>query len=405
MIAAALLARQQPNFALHSNDRVVFYGDSITDNNPWTYYIAYWVTERFPEMNIYYVNAGTGGDKVSGGWMGPVDTRLTRDVFSHRPTVITSMLGMNDGLYKPYDQGTFDTYVKGYRHILDRIKKEAPDARTWLFTPTPYDDVTRAPNWADGGYSGVMEKFGAAVRDLATEYHTGVVDQTAPMNAMLAAANKIDPKTAQTLLPDRVHPDYAAELVMMEDVIKAWGGDDVVSSTTITWDSGNAQTYKAKYSNWNKGSFDLKEDVLPFAINRPDAKFDLVLKSSNFDHAMNQEVLIVAGMPDGKWTLKIDGNAVGTFTSDNFGRGIELENYDTPMYRQAQQVQNDINNALQTRFSTWRNIIYTMADFNSPAKAAAVKAMDNLADAWYQKARQDAVTKSHHFEIVPATSN
>ena len=39
---------------------------------------------------------------------------------------------MNDGSYRAFDQNIFDTYVKGYRHILDTLKTDLPRARITL---------------------------------------------------------------------------------------------------------------------------------------------------------------------------------------------------------------------------------------------------------------------------------
>src|SRR5271165_359861 len=97
--AAAILALScvaQTPYALHDGDRVVWYGDSITDNSPYCIDVEAYTVLHFPKLNVRFYNAGVGGDRVTGGWMGPIDERMTRDLFSRRPTVITSMLGMND---------------------------------------------------------------------------------------------------------------------------------------------------------------------------------------------------------------------------------------------------------------------------------------------------------------------
>ena len=72
-----------------------------------------YVATRFPEWTVTFQNSGVGGDKVSGGWAGDIDTRLERDVIAHKPTVVTIMLGMNDGGYKAFDPGLFDAYASG----------------------------------------------------------------------------------------------------------------------------------------------------------------------------------------------------------------------------------------------------------------------------------------------------
>src|SRR5919197_1098456 len=96
-------AQAQSGFALHDGDRVVFYGDSITDQRLYTTFVEEYVVTRFPHMRVRFIHSGWGGDRVSGGGGGPIDLRLERDVVAYKPTVMTVMLGMNDGSYRNFD--------------------------------------------------------------------------------------------------------------------------------------------------------------------------------------------------------------------------------------------------------------------------------------------------------------
>src|SRR5262245_48422298 len=87
----------QSTFYLKDGDRVVFYGDSITEQRLYTTFTETYVLTRFPKLKVSFVHSGVGGDRVTGGWAGDIDLRLNRDVFAHQPTVMTIMLGMNDG--------------------------------------------------------------------------------------------------------------------------------------------------------------------------------------------------------------------------------------------------------------------------------------------------------------------
>src|ERR671921_8960 len=115
MGASAVLGAE--DFALKNGDRVVFYGDSITDQRLYTVIAETYVVTRYPDLNVGFVHSGWGGDKVSGGGGGPIDLRLQRDVIPYKPTVITIMLGMNDGLYRPESEATDETFFNGYKHI------------------------------------------------------------------------------------------------------------------------------------------------------------------------------------------------------------------------------------------------------------------------------------------------
>src|SRR5436309_3607190 len=110
MLAACSAAVAQEGFALHEGDRVVFFGDSITDQRLYTTFVESFVVTRFPRMNVTFVHSGWGGDRVTGGGGGPIDQRLQRDVFAYKPNVVTIMLGMNDGRYRAFDDDIFKAY-------------------------------------------------------------------------------------------------------------------------------------------------------------------------------------------------------------------------------------------------------------------------------------------------------
>ena len=88
------------DFYLRDGDRVVFYGDSITDQRLYTVLTEDFIVTRYPKLNVTFIHSGWGGDRVSGGGGGPIQVRLQRDVIAYRPTVMTVMLGMNDGQYR-----------------------------------------------------------------------------------------------------------------------------------------------------------------------------------------------------------------------------------------------------------------------------------------------------------------
>ena len=66
------------------------------------------------------MHSGVGGDRVTGGGAGPIDVRLPRDVVAYKPTVMTIMLGMNDGSYRAFDQ-------KYLRHVYRWVQAHHSD--------------------------------------------------------------------------------------------------------------------------------------------------------------------------------------------------------------------------------------------------------------------------------------
>src|SRR5258705_6619606 len=136
LLSASGTAVAQDAFALREGDRVVFYGDSITDQRRYTSFVETYVVTRFPKLNVSFVHSGWGGDRVNGGGGGPIDVRLWRDVLPYNPTVVTIMLGMNDGGYRAFDQTLFDDYSSGFKHIVDTLKRQIPGVRITAIQPS-----------------------------------------------------------------------------------------------------------------------------------------------------------------------------------------------------------------------------------------------------------------------------
>src|SRR5436190_6075578 len=195
----------QSDFYLKDGDRVVFYGDSITDQRLYTTFTETYVLTRFPRLDVSFVNSGWGGDRVTGGGGGPIDLRLRRDVVAYKPTVMTIMLGMNDGSYRAFDEKIFDTYAKGYQHIIDSVKEALPGIRFTAIQPSPFDDVTQPPRF-EGGYNAVLLRYSQFVKELAERQKLSVADLNSPVVAALEKAKATDAELAKKIIPDRVHP-------------------------------------------------------------------------------------------------------------------------------------------------------------------------------------------------------
>src|SRR5919197_1450200 len=129
LLTLVALQAHAGSFALKDGDRVVFYGDSITDQRLYTTFTETYVVTRFPRLKVSFVHSGWGGDRVTGGGGGPIDVRLRRDTIAYRPSVMTIMLGMNDASYRPYDAQIFNTYAEGYRHTVSTVKSALPGIR------------------------------------------------------------------------------------------------------------------------------------------------------------------------------------------------------------------------------------------------------------------------------------
>jgi lysophospholipase L1-like esterase len=400
-----LEAAPPPGFYLHDGDRVVFYGDSITDQRLYTTFIETYVVTRFPHLKVSFVHSGVGGDRVSGGGAGPIEVRLPRDVVAYKPAVMTIMLGMNDASYRAFDQKIFDTYAAGYRHIVQSVKEALPGIRITLIQPSPYDDVTRPPTF-EGGYNKVLVRYGEFIKELGRDQKLAVADLNGPVVAALERANKLDAENAKKLVPDRVHPAPGGHLLMAEALLKTWQAPAIVTSvqidaaepaiTSVT----NTQVTDLAVSE--RLSWTQMDEALPMPVDTKDEVMALALRSSDFLEAMDQEPLRVTGLKAARYTLKIDGDTVGAFTKEEWAKGVNLATLPTPMAKQAATVHDLTLRHNVVHFARWRTAGVNLDTLALPAThlQAAADALDALETDIVQQQQAAAQPKSHRYELV-----
>jgi lysophospholipase L1-like esterase len=395
-------------FALKDGDRVVFYGDSITDQRLYTVITETYVVTRYPSLDVTFVHSGWGGDRVTGGGGGDIDLRLSRDVVPYKPTVMTIMLGMNDGSYRAETEETDRIYFDGYKHIVDSVKGSIPNIRFTAIQPSPYDDVTRSPNFP-GGYNQVLISFSKWIANYAAQSGLGVADLNTPVVAMLRKANELDPVTAQLIIKDRVHPGFSGHLIMAEGLLRAWHARPFVSEVSVDAASGKASAEHAKVTDVSKANgltWTETEDALPLPFaawqsGNEKATLPLVLRSSDVTDELNNESLKITGLKSGVYTLSIDGVKALTANDGELARGVNLALYDTPMSRQAKTVYDLTVAHCNVHNDRWRNVQVPLVSYNLPAAQTAMQSADALEHALLEKRKEEQKPKAHKFELTP----
>jgi lysophospholipase L1-like esterase len=396
------------DFYLHDGDTVVFYGDSITNQRLYTDFTEAYVLTRFPKLHIRFIHSGFSGDRVSGGFGGGIDERLWHDVFTYHPTVVTVMLGMNDGEYQPYDQAIFKKFADGYRYLMQRVKFKLPKARLTLLEPSAYDDVTRPPEF-EGGYNSVLVRFGEFVRELAKSGGDTSGDLNSPVVSLLRNAFEAAPQTAQHLIPDRVHPSAAVHLVMAEGLLKAWHAPAVVTSVELDAARGVVMTSEntAVDQLSAKGglSWTQTDQSLPMPLDIPDNLIELALRSSDLYNALDREMLTVRGLPAGEYRLRIDDAEVGRFVARDLAAGINLATLMTPMSRQAQKVLDLTHRHNNLHFARWRMVETALKDYSLTKMTTTLQDLDALEDEVIAQQRTKAIPKPHQYRLEPVSAN
>jgi len=330
---------------------------------------------------------------------------LKRDVFAYKPTVMTVMLGMNDASYKAFNDEIFNKYSTGYEYIVAEMKKNFPHIRMTLIQPSPFDDVTRPANF-EGGYNKVLMKYGDFVKDLAQREHLDVADLNTAVTAATEKANAENHELAQKINPDRVHPAQPGQMLMAAELLKAWHAPAIVSSVEIdaaSKKSGKSERAKVSEIEGGNGkiSWREKDEALPMPIDFNEPVMALAINSSDFMEALNQENLKVTGLTASKYNLAIDGQNVGAFSKEDLEKGINLARYQTPMWKQANEVLRLTRRHNDLHFARWRNIQVPFEN-TSENLGEALKALDMVERDLVKDQHAAAQPKEHKYELSAA---
>ncbi|HEV2177997.1 MAG TPA: SGNH/GDSL hydrolase family protein [Terriglobia bacterium] len=400
----ALQGRQAASFYLRDGDRVVFYGDSITEQRLYTADIESYVVTRFPSLNVSFTNSGWSGDRATMSGGGPIDVRLRRDVFAYQPTVVSVMLGMNDAGYRAYDPGVFDAFSSAYEFMVDAVRKALPHVRMTLVQPSPFDDVTRPPQFA-GGYNAVLIRYGAFVKQLGERENLAVADMNAPVVETLQRAEKADPRMAQEIIPDRVHPSPAGHLVMAAALLRAWDAPSLVASVQI--DAAAHRVVRAENAqvtlfDASKGlAWSETDRALPMPLDLDDPVVRLVLRCSDVAATLDQEPLRVTGLQAPEYALTIDGAKVGVYSAQKLAEGVNLALEPTPMEEQAKAANDLTRKHNEVHFARWRLVQVPLEKDRAPEVQAALDGLDRLEAELVKEQRAAAQPKTHRYELTP----
>jgi lysophospholipase L1-like esterase len=388
LLITGLVPGNGQTMALHDGDRVVFYGDSITAQRMYT---------RFVDS---FVNAGVPGDTVNGGYTGDRATRLSRDLFPHQPTVVTIMLGMNDGYYMPFDPKYLDIFESGYRDLIKAISAQSPSPRITLISPTPYDEVTHGTEFAH--YNEVVSRHAAFVKELAASSHLSFSDFNEAETNLLNVAQRSNPKLASLLVPDRIHPAEASHWVMAAELARSWGLSPVVSRVRIDAAQRSAtEAQRAQVSGLDQKDGSLQwtqtDEALPLPLPLHDEMIQFVLALSDLA-SMDQQILRVDGLSAAQYTLKIDGHIIKSFTREQLAAGINLALFATPIQSQAKDVDGI---ELKRMRLDETNFIMSIEDPKVSGTADTSRAIGAKDAALLAEERKQAQPKPHHFELLP----
>jgi lysophospholipase L1-like esterase len=330
--ALPLAAADDANdFFFRKGDRIVFLGDSITEQYQYSSYIELYLTTRFPNGGMTFINAGIGGDTATGG-----ARRFGEHVLAEKPTALTIDFGMNDGGYGGFNPGAAKNYLNKTEDMLKAAKKGG--VRVALISPNAVEVRVR-PNLKT--YLETQQKFYAPLKELAEKYKVPFVDQYAVTRKVL---DKIAADNANVHpFPDGVHTNGAGGVLMAHTILTGLKAPAVVSDVEIDAAAKKATPKDCTIEELTVGSdgisFQRKDKALPMPI-QPDWRS--ILPYVNELKDLNYYGLKATGLNGGKYTLSIDGVKVGEYSGEALSKGVNLGNLGVgPLFEQGKEVSLD----------------------------------------------------------------
>jgi lysophospholipase L1-like esterase len=340
-----------PSARFQVHDRWCVVGDSITHSGTYHEWIELFYITRAPDVALEVFNCGISGDRAAGGLQ-----RLNWDILDKKPTVASVMFGMNDVERALYTDEPATPEIVEKRHAaLDRYQQnmralvaalQQAGVRVILIAPSIFDQTAEMAAPKQTGVNDALGECADFVHRLGAETGCAVVDFYRAMNLFTQAKQAKDPKFTM-VGPDRIHPGPAGHLALAYLFLKAQGVPPDVSRLAIDATgavkvTGSAHGTATNVRRQGTGiAFTWAEKALPFPID-PDCAPALQWVSFNAD--LNREVLQVAGLKPGRYTLGIDGVEIRTYSADELARGVNLaEQTNTPQYQQAIEVLHVMN--------------------------------------------------------------
>lgn len=204
--------------------KVLFLGDSITDQGLYISYIQAYLMLHHPESRLQIYNLGLSSETVSGltepGHPYPrprLQDRLDRALLTTEPNWVFVMYGINDGIYYPFSQERFSAYKQGMLETVRRIREYG--CHVVVMTPTPFEADSCPERVQKEGqsrygfdrpyqaYDQVMEAYSRFVLEEVSKEVDMVIDLRTPL-------------LGQSVTGDGVHPGAHGHWLMARTILR-----------------------------------------------------------------------------------------------------------------------------------------------------------------------------------------
>ena len=302
-LAAALAADPKPE--IRDGDRVVFWGDSITDKAYYPRTVENYYRGRFPRLKVEFYDLGWGGDTAVSA------KRMERDLPPLKPSLVLIALGMNDGEYAPFSERLAAAYLSGMNDLVALIRTRT-GARIVLMTPTPYETGVRADEAGkslDGFYNDTLRRLSERLIAFGREKDIPVIDVNAMFSAAVARTKASVPDFRFTL--DSIHPNAAGQAILAACLLSGLGAEKNALELSIDGSGGKilqARGQEARIVSASAGSLIIERK--PLAIPALAAGAPAAAGQAPWNDLPSRNILRVSGLPSPFYVLCLDDDAM-----------------------------------------------------------------------------------------------
>ena len=322
--------------------KVVFLGDSITQNGLYVRYVDAYLTTRFPDRWIEVIGLGLSSETLSGttepGHPFPrpdIRSRLVRALELTKPDLVFICYGMNDGIYHPPAPERTDLYRQGVDEVVAAIKQAG--AEVIVGTPPPFDSrpvrartlPISAPKFGYQhpyiDYDGVLGIYSSLLLAQRDDGKLVVADIHGATGDALAALRVTDP--GFTFAPDGVHPGSDGHWLIARPYLEVWGATKTAEVDAAAIDARNQLVIQGAVelvaSPPEDTSFRFTwTSKIPFPH---DPGWDARLVTfERIDDRFNRHRLLVVGLPAPRYAIYEGDQPIAEVTRAQLAEGLDL---------------------------------------------------------------------------------
>ncbi len=293
-------------FELKNNDRVLFLGNSLFENEFQYGYLELALTTRWPDRNVTFRNLGWTADNVWGEARSTFTNpptpyqHLMQQITKAQPTVVFIAYG---GVEAQEGETGIPRFKEGLTKLLDKI--DSLGAKSILLSPIPvmYEDPSANVNKRNAD----IELYASVIAKMALERGKQYIDIYKPIQEISKKAS---------ILENGVHLNEVGYYYLASILEKSLGLNTQPQPVSITISKNAAEASpSAKILESGKENTTLK-----FTLDEKYLPLPLPVNSIT----ENLQLIKVAGLKKGFYTLRVDNQEIITASAQKWAEGVVI---------------------------------------------------------------------------------